>query len=66
MSGGVWTTGEWLLLSTELHLSTVHWLTAKFLLVLASTLILGSEAHGTHDHILLSGGLGGGGLLDNN
>jgi hypothetical protein len=26
----------------------------KFLLVLASTIILGSEFHGTHDHILLS------------
>jgi hypothetical protein len=26
----------------------------QFLLVLASTAILGSESHGTHDHILLS------------
>jgi hypothetical protein len=30
------------------------WLTAKLLLALASTLILGSESYGTHDHIVLS------------
>jgi hypothetical protein len=29
-------------------------LTAKLLLVLASTVIFGSECHGTHDHTLLS------------
>jgi hypothetical protein len=28
----------------------------KLLLALASTMIFGSESHGTHDHILLSGG----------
>jgi hypothetical protein len=33
-------------------------LPANFLLVLASTVILGSESHGTHDHILLSDGSG--------
>jgi hypothetical protein len=33
-------------------------LTAKLLLALASTVILGSESRGTHDHILLSGGSG--------
>jgi hypothetical protein len=31
-------------------------LSAKFLLVLASVVVLGSESHGTHDHILLSDG----------
>jgi hypothetical protein len=31
-------------------------LTAKLLLDLASIVILGSESHGTHDHILLSDG----------
>jgi hypothetical protein len=29
-------------------------LTAKLLLVLASSVVLDSESHGTHDHILLS------------
>jgi hypothetical protein len=29
------------------------WTTAKLLLALASTVILGSESHGTHDHVLL-------------
>jgi hypothetical protein len=33
-------------------------LTAKLLLALASTVILGSESHRTHDHILLSDGSG--------
>jgi hypothetical protein len=33
------------------------WLTAKLLLALASTGILGSRPHETHDHILLSDGL---------
>jgi hypothetical protein len=33
-------------------------LTAKLLLVLASTAFLGSKSHGTRDHILLSGGSG--------
>jgi hypothetical protein len=33
-------------------------LTAKLLLALASTVILGSESHGTHEHILVSGGSG--------
>jgi hypothetical protein len=33
-------------------------LTAKLLLALASTVILGSESHGTHYHILLSDGSG--------
>jgi hypothetical protein len=28
-------------------------LTAKLLLALASTVVFGSESHGTHDHILL-------------
>jgi hypothetical protein len=32
------------------------WLTVKLLMVLASTMILGSEFHGTHDHTLLSHG----------
>jgi hypothetical protein len=31
---------------------------SKLLLALASTAILGSESHGTHDHILLSDGSG--------
>jgi hypothetical protein len=35
-----------------------HWLTAKLLLALASTVTLGSESHGTHDHVLLSDGSG--------
>jgi hypothetical protein len=30
------------------------WLTAKLLLALAGTVILGSESHGTHDHTTLS------------
>jgi hypothetical protein len=30
------------------------WLTAKLLLALASTVLLGSESRGTNDHILLS------------
>jgi hypothetical protein len=34
------------------------WLTAKLLLALASTAIMGSESHGAHDHILLSDGSG--------
>jgi uncharacterized membrane protein YkvI len=34
------------------------YLTAKLLLALASTVILGSESHGTHDLILLSDGSG--------
>jgi hypothetical protein len=33
-------------------------LTAKLLLTLGSTVILGSESHGTHGHILLSDGSG--------
>jgi hypothetical protein len=33
-------------------------LTAKLLRVLASSVILGSESHGTHDHILLPDGSG--------
>jgi hypothetical protein len=33
-------------------------LTVKLLLVLASAVILGSESHGTHDHILISDGSG--------
>jgi hypothetical protein len=33
-------------------------LTAKLLRVLASTVILGSESHGTHDYILLPDGSG--------
>jgi hypothetical protein len=33
-------------------------LTGKLLLVLASTVILGSESHGTQDYILLSDGSG--------
>jgi hypothetical protein len=33
-------------------------LTIKFLLALASRIILGSESHGTHDHILVSHGSG--------
>jgi hypothetical protein len=35
-----------------------YWLTAKFLLVFASTVILRSESHGTQDHILLYDGSG--------
>jgi hypothetical protein len=31
---------------------------SKFLLALASTVILGFESYGTHDHILLSDGYG--------
>jgi hypothetical protein len=34
------------------------WLTAELLLALASTVILGLEAHGIHDYILLSDGSG--------
>jgi hypothetical protein len=34
------------------------WLTAELLLALASTVILGSESHETHDRILLSDGRG--------
>jgi hypothetical protein len=34
------------------------WLNTNLLLVLASRVILGSESHGTHDHILLSDGSG--------
>jgi hypothetical protein len=33
-------------------------LTAKFLMALASTVIVGSDPHGTHDHIFLSDGSG--------
>jgi hypothetical protein len=33
-------------------------LTAKFMLALASIVILDSEFHGTHDHILLFDGSG--------
>jgi hypothetical protein len=33
--------------------ATLNWLTAKLLLALASIVILGSESHGTHNHILL-------------
>jgi hypothetical protein len=40
------------------QLYLTDWLTAKFLLVLASTVILGSESHGTRDHISLSDGSG--------
>jgi hypothetical protein len=36
----------------------VYRLTAKLLLGLANAMILGSEFHGTHDHILLSDGSG--------
>lgn len=42
------------MLVTLLHNS----LTAKLLLPLASTMIPAIESHGTHDHILLSGGSG--------
>jgi hypothetical protein len=38
--------------------SSFSWLTAKLLLALASTVILGSESHRTHGHILLSDGSG--------
>jgi hypothetical protein len=34
--------------------STCSWLTTELLLVLASTVILGLESRGTHNHILLS------------
>jgi hypothetical protein len=37
---------------------SVQRLTAKLLLALASTAIIGFESHGTHDHILLSDGSG--------
>jgi hypothetical protein len=37
---------------------TIYWLTAKLLLGLASTVILGSESHRTHDQILLPDGSG--------
>jgi hypothetical protein len=43
--------------STSRHLN-LSWLTAKLLLVLASTVILGSESHRTHGHVLLSDGSG--------
>jgi hypothetical protein len=33
-------------------------LTAKLLLAFASTVILSTESHGTHDRVLLSGGSG--------
>jgi hypothetical protein len=36
------------------HLKTDWLMAVKLPLVLASTVILGSESHGTHDHILLS------------
>jgi hypothetical protein len=38
--------------------ATAGWLTAKLLPVLASTVILSSESHGTHENILLSYGSG--------
>jgi hypothetical protein len=40
------------------NVTLTDWLTAKLLLAVASTVILGSESHRTHDHILLSGGSG--------
>jgi hypothetical protein len=43
---------------TRNWLQTVEWLAAKLLMVLASRVILGSESHGTHDHILPSGSSG--------
>jgi hypothetical protein len=42
-----------------INLSKIDCLTVKLLLALASTVILGSESHETHDHILLSDGSGG-------
>jgi hypothetical protein len=54
-----------ILLLSRLHccrlatiLKLIALLTAKLLLVLASTTILGSESHGTHDYISLSDGAG--------
>jgi hypothetical protein len=43
---------------THDHLAVTDWLTAKLLVAHASTVILGSEPHGTHDHTLLSDGCG--------
>jgi hypothetical protein len=50
---GLTTTGHSL---TDLLCQTHIDLTAKLMLALGSTLILGSESHGTHDHILLPDG----------
>jgi hypothetical protein len=41
-----------------IHLSKTDWLTAKLLLTLGCTVILGSESHETHDRILPSHGSG--------
>jgi hypothetical protein len=41
-------------LQNALQTASNGWLAAKLLLALASTAILGSESHRTHDHILLS------------
>jgi hypothetical protein len=50
--------GDWGHLFWTSGFLAIKWLTAKLLLALASTLILGSEYYGTHDHILLSDGSG--------
>jgi hypothetical protein len=39
-------------------MNITDWLISKLLLALASTVILGSDSHGTHDHILLPDGSG--------
>jgi hypothetical protein len=51
------------MLKNKTHLSTfkifcADSLTAKLLLALSNKVVLGSESHGTHDHILLSDGSG--------
>jgi hypothetical protein len=51
---GLTTTEEWPCYSKLTQVTKFDWLTDKLLLVLASTLILGSESHGTHNHILPS------------
>jgi hypothetical protein len=43
-----------ILVSRKQHLRRILWVTERLLLVLASAVILRSESHGTHDHILLS------------
>jgi hypothetical protein len=45
---------ETLGLILSLETSYPAWLTAKLLLTFTSTVIIGSESHRTHDHILLS------------
>jgi hypothetical protein len=47
----------WLILPTACQ-SFKRWVTAKLLLALSSTVIPGSESHGTHDHVLVSDGSG--------